>query len=249
MYFSTTDLRTAMSKRHHGHTHTLEDQRGAKEEEVAINAPRSLLLWRSPLTWKRRKRRGATTQTTLRHLPSRSSTALSSDGATTRMNTRVQILSRNPAPLLSLLLPKKRSAMPNQTKNPTVTTITQRKTGTGTKSGGGNKVHKQVVIEEEEEQEEKRDLKGRNTARTERDVRVRHRSPQSTARSPVCMRARERRRREEMTVGVFTFTLCLRVNEGFLFLVVVLVLHDKERQKRDKKFKMFIFSSLKNRFL
>lgn len=241
MYFSTPDLQTAMSKRHHGHTHTLEDQRGAEEEEDATNAPKSLLLWRSPLTWKRRKRRGAITQTTLPHLPSRSSTALSSDGATIRMNTKVQILSRNPAPLLNLLLPTKRSATPNQTKNPTVTTITPRKTGTGTKSGGGNEVHRQVVIEAEEEEEEKRDLKGRNTARTERGVRVRHRSPQSTARSPVCMRARERKRREEMMVSVFTFTLCLRVNEGFLFLAVVLMLHDEEHQKRDKKFNVYLF--------
>lgn len=204
MYVSISGPLTAMSESHHGRLHTLETQMGAEEE--VTNATRSLPRWRSLPTWKRRKRRkrwkkrGATTQTTLPRLHSRSSTCLSSNGTTTLTNTRVpnpspsRIL--NPAPLYHPHPLARRSAISNQAKNPVVTTIVLRRRGTGTRSGGGNNRVRQLIKAEWEE--EGRDLKGRSTAQTE-NSRVWRTSPPSTARSPPCMTARRKRRNEEET--------------------------------------------------
>lgn len=218
---------TAMSERHRGHMHTLETRTGVGRE--VTNAIRSLPQWRSLPTWKRRKkrtRRGATTQTTLHRLHSRSTTEPRSTGVTTQTNTRVPNPSRslNPAPLNRLLLPARRSATAKPTKNPAVTTIKARRRGTGMRSGSGggsssNRKRRPIKWEERG-----RDQKGRSTPRTE-NSRVWRTSPPSTARSLAYMTARgKRRNEEETTVSWFVVKVSLKfVQDSFPFLCCFLL--------------------------
>lgn len=223
---STSDPPTATSKRHHGHTHTLEAQRQVVVE--ATDAPGNPPLRKSRPTWTKR-RREAITRTTRPHLHTTSSTALHSEEATSwasmgapsrsRSRSRTWTWSRSrswsrslslspslsPSPSLVLPLLAKRSATPNQTKNPTktITTVpTATETGTETRNGG-NATHRRVPIEEEEDEKA---VKKRNAAQTERGSRVQYKSLQSTVGSQPRTRVRGRRRRkEETTVSVFVF--------------------------------------------